>query len=367
MSRRVKRKPDIFLLGLILTLLVVGFIALSSASAIESQRVFDNTYGFLWHQIIFGVLIGSVGALFMYILPYRIWQKLALPVIVVSILLLLAVFVSSLGYEAGGANRWISLGSFTLQPSEFAKLGLIIYLAAWISSRKLGGLKNFGEGIVPFGIVMGILGAILMFQSDLSTFAVLFAIAFIMYFVGGGYLKYLALLGVGATTVAALFVYFTPYRLSRVLSILNPQGDPLGVGFQLNQALFAIGSGGLFGLGIGQSKQNAIIPEAIGDSIFAIWSEETGFLGGIILITLFLLFIWRGFRIAKKLDDRFASLLVLGITSWIGIQAFVHIGSVIGLLPITGIPLPFISYGGSMMVVTLAGAGLLLQISRYAR
>ena len=206
-----------------------------------------------------------------------------------------------------------------------------------------------------------------MFQSDLSTFAILFSVAIIMYFVGGGYIKHLALLGASAASIAALFIYFTPYRLNRVLSILNPRDDPLGVGFQLNQALLAIGSGGLFGLGIGQSRQNAIIPEAIGDSIFAIWSEETGFLGGIILITLFLLFIWRGFRIAKRLDDRFAALLLIGITSWIGIQAFVHIGSVIGLLPITGIPLPFISYGGSMMVATLAATGLMLQISRYAR
>ena len=366
MLKRVKKQPDTVLVLLILALLGVGFLSLSSASPALSEQIFGNTYGFLVHQLYVGVFGGLTLAAIMYFLPFRVWQKLAFPVMMLSLALLVAVLISPLGYHAGGAQRWLVLGSFSFQPSELAKLGLILYLAAWISNKERG-IKSIGQGLIPFGIIMSILGGILILQSDLSTFGIMLIIALVMYFVGGSSIKnFAALLGF-ASAAGALLIYFVPYRFNRILSLLNPGHDPLGIGYQINQALFALGSGGLLGLGLGQSIQNSIVPEAMGDSVFAIWGEETGFAGSILLLVLFLIFAWRGFRIAKNIDDRFASLLAVGITSWVVVQAFIHIGSIIGIMPLTGLPLPFISYGGSMMVSVLGASGLLLQLSRYAK
>lgn len=366
MLKRVKNQPDTVLLLLILALLGVGFLALSSASPALSEQIFGNTYGFLVHQLYVGVLGGLILAVIMYFLPFHIWRKLALPVMVLSLALLIAVLISPLGYSAGGAQRWLLVGSFSFQPSEMAKLGLVLYLAVWIANRARG-VKNFSQGLVPFTIIMAVLGGILILQSDLSTFGVMLLSALMMYFAGGSSIKtFVILLGLASAAGTAL-VYFVPYRLSRILALLHYENDPLGVGYQISQALFALGSGGLLGLGLGKSIQNNILPEAMGDSIFAIWGEETGFIGSILLLLLFVLFVWRGLRIAKNLDDKFASLLAVGITSWIGIQAFIHIGSIIGIIPLTGLPLPFISYGGSMMVSVLGACGLLLQLSRYAK
>ncbi|MBI2462660.1 MAG: putative lipid II flippase FtsW [Candidatus Spechtbacteria bacterium] len=349
----------------IAALFSVGLVILSSASGGESQYVFGNIYGYLQHQLIYGVGLGLIGGFIFYFLPYKILHSLALPFYLTSLFLLILIFVPGFAYAAGGAQRWIHIGSFLMQPSEITKLTFVIYLAAWFASKK-NEVQNIGTGLVPFTILVGMLAFFLFLQPDISTLILIGLTAGFMYIVAGGKIQHFAFLGVLGVIGLFILIQIAPYRLERISTFLNPQTDPMGISYHLNQALLAEGSGGLWGVGIAQGQQSHnFLPEPMGDSIFAVWSEETGFVGAISLILLFLIFIWRGLKIARDSNDRFSSMLALGITSWIGIQAFINIGSITGVLPLMGIPLPFISYGGSAMVSTLAASGLLLQISRH--
>jgi len=286
------------------------------------------------------------------------------------------------GTVLGGAARWINLGSISFQPAEFLKLTFILYLAAWLTSRtpqRAGGgqsekkftpldskhLTGFSTTLAAFLIVIGLISLLLIFQPDISTLGVIILVATLIYFLAGTPLWHnILIILIGGGGLLSL-IKLAPYRFARLLVFLKPEIDPMGIGYQLKQALIAVGSGGIFGLGLGMSRQKfGFLPQSISDSIFAIFSEETGFIGSLILITLFLIFLWRGFRIGKITQDRFSQLTALGITSWIIIQAFVNIGSMIGILPLTGIPLPFISYGGSALVAELVGIGILLNISK---
>jgi cell division protein FtsW len=283
---------------------------------------------------------------------------------------MILVFFPVIGISAGGSSRWLNLWITSFQPSETLKIAFILYLAAWLSSY----LKKSGAGIqklnkaastlVSFLAIIGIIAILLICQPDISTMGVIMISALIMYFLSGTPILHSIGMVLAATGGLALLIKFSSYRMKRYLVFVDPDLDPMGIGYQIKQALIAVGSGGIFGKGLGMGLQRyGFVPQTMGDSIFAIFSEETGFLGSFLLIALFLIFAWRGFVIAKNSNDEFSKLVCGGISSWIIIQAFINIGAMIGLLPLTGIPLPFISYGGSALLAELIAVGIILNIS----
>ncbi len=361
----MKKKPDYILLGTIIITLLLGLAALLSASVAESQKDSGGIYSYFIHQLIYGVGIGIIFGFIAYKVHYKKLRPLALPILLISLFFLILVFVPQVSSESGGAKRWISIYGFTFQPSELAKLAFIIYLAAWLEARRKT-FKNWNASFVPFLIIVSILGGLVAFQPDLGTLGIISLTAASIYLVAGASLAQMGAIVVSGIGLLAALIKIYPHKMDRITSFLNSSHDPLGISYQINQALLAVGSGGLLGVGLGKSVQKySFLPEPMKDSIFAVWSEEAGFLGAIFLIGLFLVIAFRGLRIARRSKDRFGQLVAVGITFWMISQAFVNIGSMIGLLPLTGIPLPLVSYGGSSMVVTLAGFGVLLNISKY--
>lgn len=351
-------------LALLLGLTALGLIMLASASWPLGYDRFDDGYYFLKHQMIFGLLPGVVGCFVALRFPYAKLKSLAPLMLGLTILLLVLVFIPGIGAEFGTSRSWISLGNFSFQPSELVKLTFLIYLAAWLENRSKLELKTLATGLVPFLSVLGVISLLLILQPDTGTLGIIVLTAFAVYFVAGApvlHLVGLATLGAGAL---ALLMKFSEYRAARILTFLHPELDPLGVGYHINQALLAIGSGGIFGRGYGHSLQKfQYLPEVAGDSIFAVMSEELGFLLTSAFIFLYLAFIFRGFKIAEKAPDAFGRYLVIGIMAWFGIQAFVNIGAMVGIMPITGVPLPFVSYGGTSLAISLTAAGVILNIS----
>jgi cell division protein FtsW len=278
------------------------------------------------------------------------------------------IFVGNIGTEVYGARRWIQLGPLSFQPSEMAKLAMVLYLAAWLESKGGRKIKDFFEGFLPFIGVMCFVGFLLIKQPDIGTLGVLFLTSISIYFASGAKVSHLLSLVIAGMAGLIALVKFEPYRLSRFLVFLNSSHDPKGVGYQINQALIAIGSGGIFGVGLGHSRQKFnYLPEPVGDSIFAIIGEELGMIGAGILIALFIMLALRGFKIAKAAPDNFGKLVAVGVTSWVIFQAFINIAAITGMIPLTGIPLPFISYGGTSLVFLMAGVGILLNISKQAK
>lgn len=367
MKSRDTSKPDYILFGAIASIVVLGLIILASASVVISQEEYGESYYYLRHQIIFGFLPGIIIAWIAYKIPIKIWEKLSLPLLLLSFLLLMLVFVPGIGYGYGGALRWIQVSNIiSIQPSEIAKLGFILYLATWLKNRKEK-FSKFSESLLPFLFIVGILGLFLVVQPDIGTLGIMCFIAAIIYFISGAPWIHMAVIIGSGTALFLLLVKIASYRINRIAAFFNPRVDPLGISYQINQALIAIGAGGISGFGIGHSRQKYnFLPEPISDSIFAIWSEEAGFIGAVILVTLFLILIWRGFAVSRASSDQFARLASAGITTWIGLQAFINIGAISGLIPLTGVPLPLVSYGGSSMIVTLVGAAILLRISKEA-
>ena len=275
------------------------------------------------------------------------------------------VFLPKIGSNIGGSRRWINLGFFSFQPSEFLKLSFIIYFSAWLSKR-LEKRERTGEMLIGFFIIVGLISLFLILQPDISTLSIIALIAFLMYFVSGMPLWHNIIIGTLGIGALAVLVKLAPYRMNRVLVFLKPELDPLGIGYQLKQSLIAIGSGGLKGQGLGMSQQKfGFIPNASSDAIFSIFAEETGFIGALLLILIFTFILFQGFKIAKLSKNNFMKLMAFGITIWIVFQAFVNISSMIGVLPLTGIPMPLVSFGGSAVIAELAGLGLLLNISKY--
>ena len=351
-------------LALVFGLTAIGLVMLASASWPIGYDRFDDGYYFLKHQLIFGLLPGVIGCLVAMRVPYEKLRYLAPHMLALSIFLLILVFIPGIGAEFGTSRSWIGIGSFSFQPSELVKLTFLIYLAAWLEKRSRHELKTVAEGLAPFLTVLGIIATLLILQPDTGSLGIIVLTAFTVYFIAGGPLHHLLGLGVvGVGTLAAL-IKFSPYRADRVLTFLHPELDPLGVGYHINQALLSIGSGGLFGRGYGHSLQKfQYLPEVAGDSIFAVMAEEMGF----VLVSAFILFyvacLFRGFKIADLAPDSFGRYLVIGIVAWVGIQAFVNIGARVGLMPITGVPLPFVSYGGTALAISLTAVGVVLNVS----
>jgi len=277
---------------------------------------------------------------------------------------MLLVFIPKVGTFLGGAKRWISLGPFAFQPSEFLKLIFIVYLSAWLTKQRIKKNKLY-QLFLPLVAILATICLLLIFQPDISTLVIIATVASIMYFSAETPFYQTGLLISAGIGGLAILIKMAPYRLNRFMVFLRPNIQPLGMGYQIKQSLIAIGSGGILGQGLGLSIQKfGFLPHPMTDTIFAVFSEETGFVGALILILLFLIFAWQGFKIAKKCSDTFLKLMAIGITSWIAIQAFVNMGAMVAILPLTGIPLPFISYGSSHLIVELIGVGILLNISR---
>lgn len=358
--------PDYTILALIFVLVAFGLIMLASASSELGKIRFNDTYYYLKQQLYRGLIPGLVLFFLASKIHYKHYQKFALLFLALSLVILFLVF-TDFGYRAGGAGRWLQLGPITFQPSEILKITYILYLAAWLSNSKLGRERKFFEGLLPFLVITGIVGGMLLMQPATSTVAILVASGFIVYFLSGAKWRYIFAMGGIAAIVFGLVTIFTPYRLTRITSLFNYENDPQKTGYHLREALITIGSGQIFGLGYGQSfsKTNRL-PAPISDSIFAVIASELGFIGAGSLAALFGFLTIKIFLLARNFRDRFGKFLLLGYGSIIGLQAFVNMAAISGILPITGIPLPFVSSGGTALVVFLAMAGVIVNISKYS-
>ncbi len=352
-----------FLMSIIF-LVVAGFFIFSSASLGLLAREGISYSGVAIKQFIVGFIAGGIVLVIAAKIPYKFWRKYAFYFLLISIILCILVFVPKIGFGHGGANRWINLGPYTFQPAELLKLAVIIYFAAWASSMKEK-MKTFKYGAVPFFALLGITGALMLKQPDTGTFLVIISILISIFVAAGGKWRYLfVLLMVGIMGIFIL-AQMRPYFMARLTTFLDPSQDSLGSGYQIQQSLIAIGSGGILGRGFGQSIQKFnFLPEPIGDSIFAVASEEFGFIGAMTLISLYIFFALRGYKISSRIADPFGKLVVIGVITHITAQSFINIGAMLGVLPLTGVPLVFVSHGGTAMLLALAEVGIVLNISK---
>lgn len=348
---------DGLLLVIVVFLCLFGLVMIYDASSVSALGDFGDKMYYVKEQIKW-LFIGLAGLFIASTINYRQWYKLSIPLLLITLMLLLTVFIPGLGISAYGAKRWINMGFFVIQPTELAKLSLIIYLAAWLSNKEKG-------RFIAFLTLIGLLVGFVILEPDLGTAFIIGIVALVIYFISGAPLLHLLILipaSIGFGIIAAIT---SPYRLKRITTFLDLGKDPLGASYHIRQILLALGSGGLLGLGLGQSRQKyAYLPEATTDSIFAIIGEEIGFLGSLILIITFLFILFRCFKIAKESPDKFGYLLGMGITFWLAIQVLVNLSAMVAALPLTGVPLPFISYGGSGLVVALFAIGIILNISK---
>lgn len=358
-----RRRPDMILLGAILALLCIGVVMVYSASAVKGYIQYDDPYHYLKMEIIW-VTLGLAAMFLSMRLDVRVLRKWAKPALYLAIVLLVLVKVPGIGRKVNGADRWIGLGPLSIQPSEVIKLSMVLVMAHLLSLNPHK-IQSFRKGVLPVLALLGLIAGLIMLQPDLGTTLVIAGTTFAMLIAAGARVSHLLALGGSGLGLVVVAIAAAPYRMRRILAFLDPWADASGKGYQTIQALLALGPGGLFGLGLGQSRQKFLyLPENHTDFIFAIIGEELGFIGASLVILLFFLVAWRGFRTAMGAQDAFTGLLALGITSMLIIQAMINMGVVSGVLPVTGITLPFLSYGGTSLVFTMLGVGILLNISR---
>jgi cell division protein FtsW len=364
-ARGAVQQPDYWLLTIILIMVMFGTVMVFSSSfAIGVREEGGDGYYFLTRHLVY-LIVGLAGMLIAMSIDYHVWQKLALPglLLVMAVLAAMVIF-PTIAPEVWGASRWVQIGPVTFQPSEFAKLALVLYLASWLASKGMR-IREFNYGLIPFAVLMGLLVGLVMLQPDLGTSLLLTGIGLSMFLVAGANLLHLGLVtAIGGSAFLALALTAS-YRRDRILVFLNPDADLRNLGWQLAQAKLAIGSGGLFGVGLGASYQKfAWLPAAHHDAIFAVIAEELGLMGAGFVLMLFIMLAWRGYRVAMRAPDSFGSLVAVGIVTWMIFQAAINIGGITTTIPFTGIPIPFISYGGSSLVVSLVAMGILLNVSR---
>jgi len=357
-------KPNYGLIITVFALVIFGLVMIASSSSVLSYERFGyNTY-YLRHQFFYGAILGLIAWLFFAKVDYHKWQKWAFLTLLISLILLIFVFVPGVGLGFKGAQRWIGFGPFSFQPTELLKLTFVLYLATWLS-KKGDQVSHFQYGFLPFLAVLAVISFLIVLQPDIGTLSVILLTAVIIFYLAGARFLHLSMVGAILALAFLFLILIAPYRMNRLTVFRNPETDLQGIGYHLNQALIAEGSGGLWGLGLGQSRQKYnYLPEASGDSIFAIICEELGFLRSIALVSLFIFLGYQGLKVSRGAPDKFGRLLAGGITSWLTFQALVNILALIGLLPLTGIPLPLVSYGGSAMVISLVGIGILTNISK---
>ncbi len=351
-------------LAVIISLLIfIGIIMIYSSSGVFAMRELGDSLYFLKRHLLF-LLFGLSLTIGIMALNYQDLRKLAKPLLIFAIVMLILVLIPVIGKASYGARRWFKVGSFYFQPSEFAKLAILLYVADFLA-RKHKKISHFREGFLPVILMTGLVCVLILKQPDLGSSLLIAAIVFIMLFVAGARLSHIGMMSILAIPAFYFLIVRVPYRWTRIVTFLDPWRDSQGAGFQLTQSQIALGSGGFFGMGLGKSVQKLFyLPAAHTDFILSIIGEELGFLGALVVIILFICLIWQGARIAKRVTDPFGYFLSIGIVAMIGLQAVVNIGVSIGALPTKGLPLPFISYGGSALVFNLISMGLLLNISR---
>lgn len=365
-ERESRRQPDFAIFFTVLILAGFGLIMVFSASYITSLEARGDAFFFLRRQA-FWVLLGLGGMILAANFSYWKWRKLLPMLIILNFLLLVMVFIPGLGIEVNEARRWIGAGGFTLQPSELSKLVVVVFSAAFLSKKNLNMANFWQSSFIPLAF-MGISFLLVFLQPDLGTALAIAAITGVVIFSAGIPFKQLFSLMLAALPVLAYLAISAPYRMQRIFSFLDPWSDPLGSGYHIIQSLYALGPGGLFGVGLGRSRQKLYyLPEPQNDFIFAIIGEELGFLGAVTIMLLFFILIWRGFKTALAAPDTFGSLLASGLTAIVAVQVIINIGVVTGSIPITGINLPFISAGGSSLFFMMCAMGVLMNISRYSR
>lgn len=344
---------------IIMTLILLGFglIMIYSASVAEGSRDFGNK----WHFVLLQLKWAGVGLIAMMTLsfvPPKIWQKLAPALLLFGLTLLLLVVIPGVGTKVQGARRWLVLPGITLQPAELIKFIEVVYLSSWLHSRRIT--------LPQFGFFVALSATLIMLQPDMGTTLVVTLIAVTMYFLSGYPIKHLLVIGALGLSLGSILILAEPYRLDRVKTFLNPLQDTQGSSYHIRQVLLSLGSGGISGLGIGRSRQKyAYLPEATTDSIFAVVGEELGFIGGVALILAFLYYLSLIFKVASAEHDKFSATMVAGVGGWIGLQVCLNLAAMVALTPLTGVPLPLVSYGGSALITMLAGVGLVLSVSRH--
>lgn len=366
MAEITRQKPDYPLLTVVGVLVPIGVVMVYSSSFVDAFTNHGDQLYYAWKQFV-AAIIGTAAMLTVQRIDYRLWRRYSVHLMAVTLFLLVLTLLLPTDFtEVNGARSWIRVAGFSLQPSEIAKLALVVYFADWLSKRG-GKLTNVTYGLVPFGVMLGVVCGLVMIGGDLGTTIVLVVIAAVVYFVAGASLLHLA----GAASLAAgafwAMVTIAPYRQERIAAWLDPFEYYLGAGYQPVHALYALGSGGLFGVGLGQARQKFLwLPQAHTDTIFAIIGEEFGLAGTLFIVTCFLVIAYRGLRIAGRASEPFAQLVAVGLTAWLVFQALINIAVVTTLLPFTGLTMPLVSFGGTSLVMTMVAVGVLLSISRYA-
>lgn len=362
-----EHEPDKIFLFAAGALLLIGLVMLSSASSAVSYIKFNNTYHYFIHQLL-GVGVGLIFFIFFYKQDYRRWRRYALGAFIFSIFLLLLVFIPGLRAQHGTARSWITIFGQSFQPSELVKLTFLVYLATWLESKK-GQLKEAGSGIIPFLASLFVISLLMLAEPDLGTLFIILFSAFAAFFVAGGKFSHILLtVFLGALVLGLVLYAKSSYQSDRFKCYQNPSYDSQDECYQISQSLIAVGSGGWLGRGLGQSRQKFMyLPEVWGDSIFPIISEEVGFVFSALLVALFGLFFFRGLKIARSAPDIYGSALATGIIAWLAVQTFFNIGGMINLIPMTGVPLPFVSAGGSSVISTLMAVGIIANISKHGK
>jgi cell division protein FtsW len=360
-----KLSPDLWLFGVVLALVFLGVVMVYSASAIIAADRFGDPFFFLKKQLFWAFLGG--GLLWAALrLDYRRLERLVVPLLVVSIALLVLVLLPPFGQAINGTRRWFRIGPLSFQPVELAKFALVLYLASFLT-RRAAALRSFWQGLFPILLVAGTMALLTFVQPDLGNSLALVVLTLVLAYLAGAPVKHMAWVAAAALPLVTLAIALKPYRWRRMLAFVNPWDDPQGSGFQIIQSFLALGSGGLTGRGLGGSKQKLFyLPEPYTDFIFAIVGEELGLIGAVCVIALFAVLIWRGLRVGLRAPDPFGSYLALGLTVMLATQTLVNLGVVMGALPTKGLPLPFVSFGGSALLMTMFSAGVLLNISQHA-
>lgn len=364
MKARPPRSIDLTLLSLVAILLVIGFFTFMSASLGLLARTGASFGSVATSQFFFGIVGGILALTITSNIFYRNWRQYSLYIFLAGIFFTLLVF-TPLGMTHGGATRWIDLGFTTIQPSEFLKIAFVIYTASLFSGLHRQ-IDTWRYGVAPYLGVIAVTGAVMLSLPDTDTFMIMVAAGTAMFITAGARWWHILLIGITAICVLAAVAFSRPYIMDRITTFLDPESDPLGSGYQINQSLIAIGSGGLTGRGYGQSVQKfEYLPEPISDSIFAVYAEEFGFIGTVLLVLLYSAFTFRGFKIATEAEDLFGMLLVVGFMTMIASQAFLNIAAMVGIVPLSGLPLPLMSHGGTALLATLAALGIVLNVSKY--
>ena len=364
-TKGMKTEFDLVIFYTTIALVLFGIVMVFSASYVQASFKHQDGYFFLKRDLIYATL-GFVGMMILSNVDYRLWKKYSTPICVISIVFLLLV-LTPLGIEANGAKRWLGVGGATFQPSDIAKFACVVFTAKLIEKR-YDKIKSLTKGVLPLLLMPILIFVLIMLEPNMSTAGTVILVVFVMLFVAGMNMKFVGAMMLSGVGLFAALVIVEPYRLKRIMSFLDPFQDPLGSGYQVIQSLYALGSGGLFGLGLGKSKQKYFyIPEPQNDFIFAIIGEELGLIGCVLVIMLFILLVYRCVRIALKCEDIFACMLVIGIGSLIGIQAALNIAVATSSMPATGVALPFVSYGGTSLTMLMGEIGIVLNISKHVK